>query len=134
MSNHYTVATAGWIVTGFGWLVSYISSVKILSKTEKARKIKEFELSVEQALESYLEYVTNDFDDNNYLKIIMHIDGAVNKLDVINNKLSEKKEIVELYKRVIIFKASDVLEELRIRKNNAEALEKYNGKFNKQQQ
>jgi hypothetical protein len=86
MSNHYTVATAGWIVTGFGWLVSYISSVKILSKTEKARKIKEFEISIEQALESYLEYVSNDFDDSHYLKIIMQIDGAVNKLDVINNK------------------------------------------------
>ena len=55
-------------------------------------------------------------------------------IDEINNKLREKKEIEELYKRVIIFKASDVLEELRIRKNNAEALEKYNGKFNKQQQ
>ncbi|MHB1680428.1 MAG: hypothetical protein ACYCTB_07995 [bacterium] len=55
-------------------------------------------------------------------------------IDEINNKLREKKEIEELYKRVIIFKASDVLEELRIRKNNAEALEKYNGKINKQQQ
>ncbi len=55
-------------------------------------------------------------------------------IDEINNKLREKKEIEELYKRVIIFKASDVLEELRIRKNNAEALEKYNEKFNKQQQ
>ncbi len=49
-------------------------------------------------------------------------------IDEIYKKLQEKKEIEELYKRVIIFKASDVLEELRIRKKNTEALEKYNGK------
>ncbi len=49
-------------------------------------------------------------------------------IDEIYEKLQEKKEIEELYKRVIIFKASDVLEELRIRKKNTEALEKYNGK------
>jgi hypothetical protein len=49
-------------------------------------------------------------------------------IDEIYKKLQEKKEIEELYKRVIIFKASDVLEELRIRKKNTEALEKYNEK------
>ena len=49
-------------------------------------------------------------------------------IDEIYEKLQEKKEIEELYKRVIIFKSSDVLEELRIRKKNTEALEKYNGK------
>ena len=49
-------------------------------------------------------------------------------IDEIYDKLQEKKEIEELCKRVIIFKASDVLEELRIRKKNTEALEKYNGK------
>ncbi len=48
-------------------------------------------------------------------------------IDEIYKKLQEKKEIEELYKRVIIFKASDVLEELRIRKKNMEAVEKYNG-------
>ena len=48
-------------------------------------------------------------------------------IDEIYEKLQEKKEIEELYKRVIIFKSSDVLEELRIRKKNMEAVEKYNG-------
>jgi hypothetical protein len=49
-------------------------------------------------------------------------------IDEIYQKLQEKKEIEELYKRVIIFKASDVLEELRMRKKNREVLEKYNEK------
>ncbi len=39
-------------------------------------------------------------------------------IDEINDKLKEKKEIEELFKRVITLKASDVLKEMEIREKN----------------
>lgn len=85
MNNNY-IAMAGWVVTGFGWLFSYRSNVTILLRTEKAREIKEFELSIDRALEGYLDYISKDFNEINYLNVIMRIDGAVNKLDAISKK------------------------------------------------
>lgn len=54
-------------------------------------------------------------------------------IDEINKKLEEKKEIEELYKRVIILNAKDVLEELKIKERNMEALKKINEKRDEQQ-
>jgi len=43
-------------------------------------------------------------------------------IDEIAEKLKEKKEIEELYKRVIILKADDVLKEMEIKEKNNEIL------------
>lgn len=39
-------------------------------------------------------------------------------IDEINDRLKEKKEIEELFKRVIILKADDVLKEMEIKEKN----------------
>ena len=43
-------------------------------------------------------------------------------IDEIAERLKEKKEIEELYKRVIILKADDVLKEMEIKEKNNEIL------------
>ena len=43
-------------------------------------------------------------------------------IDEIAEKLKEKKEIEELFKRVIILKADDVLKEMEIKEKNNEIL------------